>query len=154
MAAILVVGETRMNRSWAEVLERDGHSVETSENALTFQDRFAGDPVDVFIVDVTHADWGEAMLIPQARAAWPKCRIIAVASTYAFRSSAVFQMGLWTPDQLLIKPVNPRVLSATVAFLWAQLKTMQIREAIDRQVVFVDIGRIEEEPQELEDKRA
>ncbi len=116
MASILIVGDARANSLWCDILHREGHTVESCENSVNFQSRFASDPVDIFIVDVTHADWGEAMLIPQVQAAWPKCKILAISSSYAFRSSAVYQMGLWTPDQLLIKPVNPRVLCATVAF--------------------------------------
>lgn len=138
MASILIIGDTRTHSSWAGVLERDGHSVEVAEHSLSIHDRFAGDPVDIFIVDIMNADWGEAMLIPQARATWPECRTIAVASSYAFRSSAIFQMGLWTPDQLLIKPVNPRVLSATVGFLWAQIKIQRIRKLIEQHPVYLD----------------
>lgn len=127
MASILIVGDARTNSQWCEILRREGHTVESCENSIEFQSRFGLDPVDIFIVDVTHADWGEAMLIPQVQAAWPKCKIMAISSNYAFRSSAVYQMGLWAPDQLLIKPVNPRVLSATVAFLWAQIRSEKIR---------------------------
>ena len=130
MASILIVGDARSNATWCEVLRLDGHSVDTCENSIEFQSRFVNDPVDIFIVDVTHADWGEAMLIPQIRAAWPNCRIVAISSNYAFRSSAVYQMGLWTPDQLLIKPVNLRVLCATVSFLWAQIRSAKIRTQV------------------------
>ncbi|MEM7057451.1 MAG: hypothetical protein AAF557_07675 [Pseudomonadota bacterium] len=133
MASILIVGDARTNSSWCEVLHREGHSVECCENAIEFQSRFASDPVDIFIVDVTHADWGEAMLVPQVRAAWPDCKIMAISSNYAFRSSAVYQMGLWTPDQLLIKPINPRVLCATVSFLWAQIRSTKIRTMVSEQ---------------------
>jgi len=130
MAAILIVGDTPCVRAWASALQRDGHAVEICAHSLDVHERFSSAPVDIFIADVTHADWGEAMLIPQTRATWPECRIIPVASSYAFRSSAVFQMGLWTPDQLLMKPVNPRVLSATVALLWAEIRTLEIRDII------------------------
>lgn len=133
MASILIVGDARTNSLWREILLREGHEVESCENSIDFQSRFAADPVDIFIVDVTHADWGEAMLIPQVHAAWPKCKILAISSSYAFRSSAVYQMGLWTPDQLLIKPVNPRVLCATVAFLWAQIRSAEIRTMVTEQ---------------------
>lgn len=133
MASILIVGDARANSLWCDILHREGHSVESCENSVNFQSRFASDPVDIFIVDVTHADWGEAMLIPQVQAAWPKCKILAISSSYAFRSSAVYQMGLWTPDQLLIKPVNPRVLCATVAFLWAQIRSAEIRTMVTEQ---------------------
>ena len=130
MAEVLIVGDNTSVQQWSLVLARAGHTVETIASTMDMQDRFAGPDVDVLIVDISHADWGEAMLIPQARATWPKCRIIAVASNYAFRSSAVYQMGLWTPDQLLMKPVIPRILSATVAFLWAQIRSDKIREAV------------------------
>lgn len=130
MAAVLIIGENRSIHGWASALEREGHTVETCAHSLDVHDRFQGDPIEIFICDVTHADWGEAMLMPQAKATWPECRTIAVASSYSFRSSAVFRMGLWTPDQLLIKPVNNRVLCATVSLLWAQIKTQAIRSMI------------------------
>lgn len=132
MASTLIIGNTATTESWSIALAREGHDVETCSGTLEFQERFSGSAVDIFIVDVTHADWGEAMLIPQARATWPDCKIIAVASNYEFRSSAVYQMGLWTPDQLLIKPLNPRVLTATVAFLWAQIRTDRIKRLIGK----------------------
>lgn len=144
MATTLLVGDARSCGEWADILRRERHSVEICEGSLGFQERFEGPPADIFIVDVTHANWGEAMLIPQARAAWPKCRILAIASGYAFRSSAVYQMGLWTPDQLLIKPVNPRVLCATVAFMWAQIRSEEIRRLITAQPLTVERDKDDE----------
>lgn len=149
MASILIVGDARANAIWCDVLRLDDHTVELCENSIEFQSRFASDPVDIFIVDVTHADWGEAMLIPQIRAAWPNCKIMAIASDYAFRSSAVYQMGLWTPDQLLIKPVNPRVMCATVAFLWAQIRSARIRLQVKEQPL--STKRAEDEPLDVEE---
>lgn len=141
MATILIVGEDQSTRFWTDELTAAGHAVEAYGGSLDFQERFAGEAVDIFIVDIAHADWGEAMLIPQARAAWPACRTIAVASSYAFRSSAVYQMGLWSPDQLLLKPVGAKVLCATVSFLWAQIRTEQIKQHLTksaRHQFFVD----------------
>jgi len=129
MATTLIVGESRIATGWAMALEGDGHVVETNADSFGFQERFAGEAVDVFIVDITCPDGGEAMLIPQARAIWPGCRTIAITPNYAFRSSAVYKMGLWSPDQLLIKPVGTRVLCATVAFLWAQVQTERIKKS-------------------------
>lgn len=147
MAAVLIVGDSRSVYGWSDALEHEGHSVETCDHSLHVHDRFQGDPVDIFICDVTHADWGEAMLIPQTRATWPECRIIAVASSFSFRSSAVFRMGLWTPDQLLIKPVNTRVLCATVSLLWAQIRTKAIREFITNVPLFGTLAGSEERQQ-------
>lgn len=130
MAEVLIIGDSRTTEQWSVLLVRAGHTVETVYNAMDMQERFAGAGMDIVIIDISNADWGEAMLIPQARATWPGCRIIAVASSYAFRSSAVYQMGLWTPDQLLIKPVLSRILKATVAFLWAQIRSERLRASV------------------------
>ena len=130
MASVLIIGDLSVVRVWMDALASYGHTVEHSAGGLEFQERFDGDPVDIFIVEIANADWGEAMLIPQARAKWPDCKVIAVAANYGFRSSAVFQMGLWSPDQLVLKPVNLRVLTANVAFLWAQIRTTRIRRAL------------------------
>jgi DNA-binding response OmpR family regulator len=97
---------------------------------LDFSEMAQGLNIDIMVVDVANPDSGEAMPIPHARAAWPQCKILAITSGYAFRSSAFYQMGLWSPDQLLLKPINLRILTATVSFLWAQVRTERIRRMI------------------------
>lgn len=130
MASILLIGEAASVSNWVDCLEGEGHRVETVSHSVSVRERFSGEEVDILIIDVLHPDHGEAMLIPQARAAWPHCKTIAITSNYSFRTSAIFEMGLWSPDQLLIKPVNLRILTATVAFLAAQRRTDDLMREI------------------------
>ena len=44
------------------------------------------------------------MLIPQVRAKWPDCRIIVTVNDYSFSASQFYRMGLWAPDDMLLKP--------------------------------------------------
>lgn len=130
MAAILIIGDSATTRSWAEALVSAGHSLESRSTAFEAQDRLAEMPVDILIVDIANADCAEAMLIPQARAAWPDCKIVVATPNHDFRSSAVYEMGLWSPDQVLLKPLNIKLLRATVSFLWAQIRTEKIRHGL------------------------
>jgi len=40
-----------------------------------------------------------------------------VVADHSYRASAIYQMGLWSPDELLVKPMSLNVLSATVTLL-------------------------------------
>lgn len=132
MASILIIGDGAAVPTWVSALRQQDHSVETLSNAMelpaALEDWY--DPIDIIIVDVANPDSGEAMPIAQAQSLWPGCKIIAITSGYSFRGSAFFQMGLWSPDQLLLKPINLRILCATVAFLWAQIRTKRLRTII------------------------
>ncbi len=132
MASILIIGDSAAVPTWVSALRQQDHSVETLSNAMelpaALEDWY--DPIDIIIVDVANPDSGEAMPIAQAQSLWPGCKIIAITSGYSFRGSAFFQMGLWSPDQLLLKPINLRILCATVAFLWAQIRTKRLRTII------------------------
>jgi DNA-binding NtrC family response regulator len=132
MASILIIGDSASVPNWVSALRQNDHSVETLPSALELPKALEDwyDPVDIIIVDVANPDSGEAMPIAQAQSIWPGCKIIAVTSGYSFRGSAFYQMGLWSPDQLLIKPLNIRILCATVSFLWAQIRTERLRTVI------------------------
>ena len=131
MCKIAIVADPSLSTGWARTLSADGHVVDTFDDPWEYQSELSGDQRDIVILDVTNPNFGETMLIPQTKAAWPDCRTIAVVSSYTFRSSAVYEMGLWTPDQLLIKPVASRLLAATVSFLWAQIRSQQIKKIVE-----------------------
>lgn len=130
MTNIAIVAEPGLSSTWATALSADGHVVQTFADSLGAQELFSQERFDILIIDIENADFGETMLIPQVRASWPDCKIIAIVSSYMFRSSAVYQMGLWTPDQLLLKPISTRLLLATTSFLWAQIRSQEIRSTI------------------------
>lgn len=130
MASILIVGESTTTTGLVSALKCDGHDLDILPHFLDFTEMTEGLSVDIMIVDIANPDSGEAMPIPHARAAWPDCKILAITSGYSFRSSAFYQMGLWSPDQLLLKPVNLRILAATVSFLWAQVRTERLRRTV------------------------
>lgn len=131
MSNLAIVANPGLASSWAEILCIDGHKVDTFTSLMETQDLFSHDHFDILIMDVENPDFGETMLIPQTRAKWPACKIVAVVSSYTFRTSAVYEMGLWSPDQLLLKPLESRLLLATVSFLWAQVRSQEIRTAME-----------------------
>lgn len=132
MATIAIIGAPMPAMQWVADLTRLGHDVVRFEDTMLFMEQFAERPLDILILDVARPDQGEALMISQARAQWPDCRVLAITSGYTFRSSAVFQMGLWKPDHLLLHPVGERMLSATVAFLWAQQRNESIRRRLSQ----------------------
>lgn len=130
MSSILCFGSSGAVAIWDRTLRHEGHDVERVDTLQGVQERFSGDVVDILIIDMSNADTGEALLIPQARAAWPGCKVIVATSSYAFRTSEFYRMGLWSPDQLMLRPVNLRVLTATVNFLAAQIRSEEIKRHI------------------------
>lgn len=138
MALTLIVGAERVTVPWMEALSSAGHGVEHCTDVLSFQERFGGTPADVLLIDIANADHGEAMLMVQARTVWPDCRVIALPRDRSYRSSAIFRMGLWAPDRLLMQPVDAEVLVRTVEQLRMQARVDRIvrdrREAHARRV--------------------
>ena len=130
MSLIAVIADPSTAEPWALELQADGHDVECHSGPDSAERLFAGACPEIVVIDIENPEWSESMLISQTRAKWPDCKIVAVVSSYAFRNSAVFEMGLWQPDQLLLKPLAPRLLSATVTFLWAQLRSEEIRQLV------------------------
>ena len=130
MSLIAIVAEPSVAEQWSAEMQGTGHEVTAYWGSSVTDELFAGKPPEIIVIDITNPDWSESLLISQSRAAWPGCKIIAVVADYAFRESAVYEMGLWEPDQLLLKPLTPRMLTATVTFLWAQLRTEEIRRLV------------------------
>ena len=118
MAVTLIVGDEKVTAGWVSALVACGRHVQSCASALAFQHRFSGEPADVLIIDIVHADHGEAMLIPQVRAHWPGCRIVVTVSDYSFLQSEFYRMGLWSPDEVLLKPVDISAICDRVAH-WA-----------------------------------
>ena len=79
-------------------------------------------PADVLVIDIVNADHGEALLMAQARATWPNCRVIALPRDRSYRSSMVFAMGLWSPDRLMMQPACIPILVQWVEQLSAQAR--------------------------------
>ena len=148
MATTLIVGADNVTAPWVAALQDAGHGVEHCADVLAFQERFAGDPVDVLAIDIVNADHGEAMLMAQARSVWPDCRVIALPRDRSYRSSAIFGMGLWAPDRLLMQPVSIDVLVQSVQQLDAQSRVDRLirdrrskhQATADRQSVIVRCG--------------
>lgn len=130
MSSIAVIANLNVGEVWARELEGDGRRIEIFTGYRSAEELFSGPARDIVIIDIENPEWPESLLIPQTRAIWPDCRIIAVVSNYAFRKSAVYEMGLWQPDQVLMKPLATRILSATVNFLWAQQRTAELQKVV------------------------
>lgn len=125
MASVLIVGCEFVTGEWARALGRAGHSVEECRDTLAFQERFLDAPADILVVEIAHADHGEAMLMAQVRSVWPDCRVIAVSRDRSYQSSAIFDMGLWRPDLLLIQPVQGAQMVESVRRLRVQAQFEQ-----------------------------
>ncbi len=122
IASTLIIGADNVTAPWIEALRGAGHGVEHCADVLSFQERFSGTPVDVLAIDIANADHGEAMLMAQARSVWRDCRVIAMPRDRSYRSSAIFSMGLWAPDRLLMQPVPADVLVQSVDQLQCQAR--------------------------------
>lgn len=130
MSHIAVIADPSLAACWARELQADGHEVRCHWGTDSAETLFAGDYPEIIVIDIENPRWSESMLIPQSHAQWPTCKVIAVVSSYDFRNSAVYEMGLWEPDQLLMQPLAPRLLAATVMFLWAQLRSEEIKKLV------------------------
>lgn len=130
MSLIAVIADPSLAMPWADELRSDGHLVQCHWGPDTAEQLFGGESPEIVVIDIEHPEWSESMLIAQSQAKWPACKVIAVVSSYSFRDSAVYEMGLWEPDQLLLKPLAPRLLAATVTFLWAQMRSEEIRQLV------------------------
>ena len=126
MAATLIIGDYHATAPWGSALRAAGHDVEHCGYALAFQDRFTGPPPDVLIVEVTNADQGEAMLMVQAPTVWPQVRVVAVPRDDSYRSSALYQMGLWAPHRMLMQPLADDLLVQCVEQLWNQARAGRV----------------------------
>jgi DNA-binding NtrC family response regulator len=118
MASILIVGDDfPVVQAQAGRLHSGGHLVEVAQDIFRARDRLSGEPCDLVIIDVRLPDGGMGLLIEQARAAWPGCAVVALVQRADLRHSKVHEMGLWTPDAVLVHPVSTDDLARTVASL-------------------------------------
>ena len=128
MGTVSIVGRDRVTSAWERALRQAGHTVEIYRDALAFQDRFSGPPPDVLVVEIVNADQGEAMLMFQARSVWNECRVMAVPQDQSYRSSAVYAMGLWHPDRVLMQPLSNDLLIGCV-------RQLQLQPGVERRAV-------------------
>lgn len=126
MSHVVIVADPGVAAVWADALCRDHHVVQTCGRLASFDDLFGQHPAEILIIDVENPDWSEVMLMPQAREAWPLCKVVVATADLAFRQSAIYQMGLWDPDKVLMKPVSIRLLVATIALASAELRSTEI----------------------------
>ena len=115
MSRILLVGDdAALVHSHTRALGDAGHRVELAPDVFPARDRLSGDACDVVVIDVRSPDGGLGLLIEQARAAWPDCTIVALVQRADVQRSKVHQMGLWTPDLVLVLPVSGAELARTI----------------------------------------
>lgn len=118
MPSILIVAEDpRLLHAQAGCLDRAGHAVELAPDVFRARDRLSGEPCDIVVIDVRSPDGGMGLLIEQARAAWPGCAVVALVERPDVKKTKVHQMGLWTPDVMLVHPVTEKRLLQAVAEL-------------------------------------
>lgn len=129
MADITILARSEACVRWFSALESEGLCPTCFADVLQFQEQFAQSKLDILIVDIENADDGAALAMSQARAKWQDCRIVAVTPNRGFQRSAVYRMGLWCPDQVLVRPFEDRILPAVVSYL---LTTPQTGRAPER----------------------
>lgn len=118
MSSILIVAEDPfLLHAQAGWLDRAGHRVEMAPDVFRARDRLSGDPCAMIVIDVRSPDGGMGLLIEQARAAWPSCVVVALVERPDVKKTKVHQMGLWTPDVMLVHPVTEQRLLGAVAEL-------------------------------------
>lgn len=118
MLSILIVAEDPcLLHAQAGWLDRAGHAVELAPNVFRARDRLSGEPCNVVVIDVRSPDGGMGLLIEQARAAWPGCAVVALVERPDVKKTKVHEMGLWTPDVMLVHPVTEKRLLRAVAEL-------------------------------------
>ena len=120
MTECLVVAQGIVGRDWARALRKSGIETRLERDADCVSDLFTTAAIDIVVLDMSGEGAMTASVIPKVRDAWPECRILVVLSGVGFRSDAVYKLGLWRPDQILVAPVPPALLKATVSLLASQ----------------------------------
>lgn len=122
MTLILLIGETHVRMdTYALALNATGHQVELCRSAYAARDRLFGIEPEMVIVDVTSPDGGLGLLCVQARAAWPRARILALTPYSDFSQTKLVQMGLWTPTEMLVHPVSAEQLVLRIVTMLSRL---------------------------------
>ena len=117
MLRVLIVGDdSSLLHMHAGPLDKAGHRVEIAADVFRARERLSGDPCDVVVIDARSPDGGTGLLIEQARAAWG-CSVVALVQRPDLRRTKVHEMGLWTPDAMLVHPVARDELVCAVAAL-------------------------------------
>lgn len=118
MSSILIVSEDAcLLHAQTGSLERAGHLVELAPDVFRARDRLSGEACEIVVIDVRSPDGGMGLLIEQTRAAWPGCGVIALVERPDLGRTKVHQMGLWTPDVVLVHPIGGERLMRAVTDL-------------------------------------
>lgn len=104
-------------RGHSEVLGNAGYTVEVAAEPLAARTRLAGRPCDVVVIDAERPDGGSGLLVGQTQAAWPDCAVLVLVQHADIGRTKVHEMGLWTPDCVLVKPVSDERLLKIVGAL-------------------------------------
>ncbi len=113
MASVLYIGEdVPLAEQHAAKLRASGYDVQVEHDQLKARGRLDGPTVDLLIVDVPSPDGGAGLFLGQARAAWPRARILALISRQDPSQTAIGRMGLWDPDQTLSRRASSESLVA------------------------------------------
>jgi YesN/AraC family two-component response regulator len=114
LAAVLVVEDDRYVRSALRgLLENAGHEVEVAENGQVALEKLEDRPADLVITDILMPEKEGLETIREARARWPRLKIIAISGFLGFDFlKAAHAFGA---DEVMPKPVHPDMLIATVS---------------------------------------
>ena len=120
MLKTLIIGRGLAVRDWAEALRASGFDVQAEPDRAALGYWIDNARFELAVIDISSAEGEEGAVIPVLREAWPGCRFIAMVTAHGFNAAGVHRMGVWCPDQVLVKPVAPALLSGTARLLAAR----------------------------------
>ena len=111
---ILIVDDDRgILKSFKDILEPEGYSVDTAETALEAVEKCRARPYNLAIIDIKLRDVDGTDLLAQVHEILPRSRKIMITG-YPSLENAVDSVNLQA-DAYIIKPVNPETFLKVVA---------------------------------------
>jgi two-component system chemotaxis response regulator CheY len=122
MARILVVDDSNLSRKTSRrILEAGGHSVVDVPDGLSALERYALDPPDLVLLDVTMTDMNGLEVLQQLRLIDPAARVVmATADVQSSTRELALQGGA---AGFVTKPLNQEAVLTAVANALGNVKT-------------------------------
>lgn len=130
MSRTVIVAHPARSVLWRTALEHPDAEIHEIDPPRALAGLFQQDPASIVILDIEQAHSSTAMLIPQIKHIWPACQLLAVVPEGASQPTDLLHEGLWAPHQVLVRPINARVLYATVALMRARREAKLLTETL------------------------
>lgn len=121
MSSIIVIDDDNMVRkTLSTILERGGHVVRGASNGRDALALIDSDPPDILITDIIMPEMDGISFIREIRAVRPDMKILAISGGGRVSNMEFLQLAKsMGADEILRKPINRKLLLATVASLAA-----------------------------------